>query len=168
MLTLDLPLAFTTPYVGHPYWTEVNKVIEITKKSGMNRAKSDANRRKSLEEYLRANNMTLAYFERLEQLSRRPFHFAPDGEIIIPADRILSFLVAANSEARAANRASRPPIFAPENTRPTVFGSGSRRSTSATARRRRTSAGCAKTPTLRTSRPPAPCALTSRLSIRKR
>jgi hypothetical protein len=108
MLTLDLTLAFVTPYVGHPYWTEVNEVIEITKKSGMNRAKSDANRRKSLEEYLRANNMTLADFERLDQLSRRPFHFAPDGEIIIPADRILSFLVAANSEARAANRATPP------------------------------------------------------------
>jgi hypothetical protein len=108
MLTLDLTLAFVTPYVGHPYWPEVNKVIDITKKSGLNRAKSDANRRKALEEYLRANGLTLADFERLEQLSRRPFHFAPDGEIIIPADRILSFLVAANSEARAANRAAPP------------------------------------------------------------
>jgi hypothetical protein len=108
MLTLDLTLAFTTPYVGHPYWPEMYEVIEITKKSGLNRAKSDANRRKSLEEYLRANGMTLADFERLEQLSRRPFHTAPDGEIVIPADRILSFLVAANSEARAANRAAPP------------------------------------------------------------
>jgi hypothetical protein len=108
MLTLHLTLAFVTPYVGHPYWPEMYEVIEITKKSGLNRAKSDANRRKSLEEYLRANGMTLADFERLEQLSRRPFHTAPDGEIIIPADRILSFLVAANSEARAANRASPP------------------------------------------------------------
>jgi hypothetical protein len=108
MLTLDLTLAFTTPYVGHPYWPEMYEVIEITKKSGLNRAKSDANRRKALEEYLRANGLTLADFERLDQLSRRPFHTAPDGEIIIPADRILSFLVAANSEARAANRATPP------------------------------------------------------------
>jgi hypothetical protein len=108
MITLDLTLAFTTPYVGHPYWPEMYEVIEITKKSGINRAKSDANRRKALEEYLRANGLTLADFERLDQLSRRPFHTAHDGEIIIPADRILSFLVAANSEARAANRAAPP------------------------------------------------------------
>jgi hypothetical protein len=108
MLTLDLTLAFVTPYVGHPYWPEMYEVIEITKKSGLNRAKSDANRRKALEEYLRANGMTLADFEQLDELSRRPFHTALDGEIIIPADRILSFLVAANSEARAAQRASPP------------------------------------------------------------
>jgi hypothetical protein len=108
MLTLDLTLAFVTPYVGHPYWPEMYEVIEITKKSGLNRAKSDANRRKALEEYLRANGMTLGDFERLDELSRRPFHTAPDGEIIIPADRILSFLVAANSEARAAQRAMPP------------------------------------------------------------
>jgi hypothetical protein len=84
------------------------EVIEITKKSGMNRAKSEANRRKSLEEYLRANGMTLADFERLEALSKRPFHTAPDGEIIIPRDSVMAFLVASNDEARAAFRACPP------------------------------------------------------------
>ena len=65
MITIDLALDFQTPYVAHPYWPEMYEVIEITKKSGMNRAKSDANRRKALEEYLRANGMTLAGFEAL-------------------------------------------------------------------------------------------------------
>lgn len=108
MLTYDLSFAFTSPYVAHPYWTEMFQVIEITKKSGMARAKSDANRRKSLEEYLRANGMTLADFERLEKLSKRPFHTRPDGEIFIPRDSVMAFLVAANDTARAAFKASPP------------------------------------------------------------
>lgn len=108
MLTYDLFLRFTSPYIGHPYWPEMYQLIEITKKSGMNRAKSDANRRKALEEYLRANGMTLADFERIEAASCKPFHTAPDGEIIIPSDRIMAFLVAANDEARAAFRACPP------------------------------------------------------------
>ena len=48
MITVDIALTFTTPYVAHPYWPEMYELIEITKKSGMNRAKSDANRRKAL------------------------------------------------------------------------------------------------------------------------
>jgi hypothetical protein len=107
MLTITTALEFTTPYVAHPYWPEMYQVIEITKKSGMNRAKSDANRRKSLEEYLRQHDMTLADYERLEAASKRPFHM-DGGEIIIPPDNILSFLVAANDEARAAFRACPP------------------------------------------------------------
>jgi hypothetical protein len=108
MITYDLALDFTSPYVAHPYWPEMYEVIEITKKSGLNRAKSDANRRKSLEEYLRAHGMTLADFERLEAASRRPFHTTESGEIIIPADNFMAFLVAANTEARAAFKACPP------------------------------------------------------------
>lgn len=108
MLTYEIAFEFTSPYVAHPYWTEMYEVIEITKKSGINRAKSEANRRKSLEEYLRANNMTLAQFEDLKRLSERPFHTLPDGEIIIPRDSVMAFLVACNDEARAAYKACPP------------------------------------------------------------
>jgi hypothetical protein len=109
MHTYSLALDFTTkPYVGSPYWPEMNQLIDVQKKSGLNRAKSDANRRKSLEEYLRANGMTLADYERLEVAARRPFHTNEHGEIIIPSQRILAFLVAANSEARAAFKACDP------------------------------------------------------------
>ena len=107
MIEANISLQFTSPYVGHPYWPEMFEVIEITKKSGMNRAKSDANRRKALEEYLRANDMTLAEFERIEEASKRPFHMR-DGEIIIPRDSVMAFLVACNSQARAAFRACPP------------------------------------------------------------
>lgn len=118
MQTYAIELKFTSPYVAHPYWPEMYEVIEITKKSGLSRARSDANRRKSLEEYLRANNMTLEDFRKLEELSKRPFHTLDDsgttpisgqvGEIIIPVESVMSFLVAANSTARAAYKASPP------------------------------------------------------------
>jgi hypothetical protein len=109
MHTYSLALDFTTkPYVGSPYWPEMNQLIDVQKKSGLNRAKSDANRRKSLEEYLRANGMTLADYERLQADARRPFHTDQRGEIIIPSGRFMAFLVAANSEARAAFKACDP------------------------------------------------------------
>lgn len=108
MLTFNLEFAFTSPYVAHPYWPEMNMVIDILKKSGVNRAKSDANRAKALEEYLRANDMTLADYERIKALSERPFHTNSAGEIIIPSDKVMAFLVAGNSQARAAQRATPP------------------------------------------------------------
>lgn len=108
MLHYELSMKFITPYVADPYWPEMYEVIEITKKSGMNRAKSDANRRKSLEEFLRAKGMTLAQFEELERMGKRPFHRDSKGRIVIPADNFLSFLVAANETARAAQRACPP------------------------------------------------------------
>jgi len=108
MLTYSIKCQFTSQYVAHPYWPEMYEIIEITKKSGMNRAKSDANRRKALEEYLRANGMVLADFERLEKASKRPFHTNGDGEIVIPSDSFMSFLVASNATARAAFRACPP------------------------------------------------------------
>lgn len=110
MKIVSIELFFSTPsqYIADPYWPEQFRVIEITKQSGMNRAKSDANRRKSLEEYLRMKNMTLDDFEKLKVLAKRPFHTNEQGEIIIPADRVLSFLVATCDEARAAYKPCPP------------------------------------------------------------
>jgi hypothetical protein len=48
--------------------------------------------------------MTLADFNRLEVLARRPFHTNDDGAIVIPTERVLSFLVATCAMARAAMR----------------------------------------------------------------
>jgi hypothetical protein len=107
MLTIDTAFTFVSPYIADPYWPEMYEVIEITKKSGLNRAKSDANRRKSLEEYLRQNDMVLADFKRLEELSKRPFHTVGD-EIVIPPENVMAFLVAANDMARAAFKACPP------------------------------------------------------------
>jgi hypothetical protein len=105
MKIYNLELTFPGQYIGHPYWVEMFELIQITKLSGMNRAKSEANRRKALDGHLRAIGMTLDQYTKLEELSKRPFHVNADGQIIIPADNFLSFLVAATDEARSAQRA---------------------------------------------------------------
>lgn len=107
MLTVSCTFHFPGQYIEHPYWPEMAEFINITKESGMNRAKSSANRRKALEEHLKSKGMTVADFDKLKELAERPFHFA-NGKIIIPADKILSFLVATCDEARAAQKPCPP------------------------------------------------------------
>jgi len=102
MLTFHIKMMFSK-YIGNPYWPEMYQLIEIGKSSGMNRARATQNRRKALEEYLRAKGMTLEDYDALEQKARRPFH-TNGREIIIPAERVSSFLVATCDEARPAMR----------------------------------------------------------------
>jgi hypothetical protein len=99
-----LTVHFPGWYIGNPYWQEMWSLIEITKESGMSRARASQNRRKALEEYLRSKDMTLDDYEQLERDARRPFHLDDQGRIIIPAERVISFLVATTDEARAAMR----------------------------------------------------------------
>src|SRR5574338_1517613 len=110
MLTFDLTLTFSEPgYIAHPYWPEMDKLINIQKESGINRARSAANRRKALQEYLGQVGMTLAEYEALAAAAARPFHTAREtGEIVIPSDKVLSFLVAVTDQARAATRPCPP------------------------------------------------------------
>lgn len=108
MITASLAVHFPGQFVGHPYWPERDRLIEITKQSGMNRARASQNRRKALEEYLRQHGLTLADYEELERQAARAFHRDGDGRIIIPADYVLSFLVATCDEARAAMKPCRP------------------------------------------------------------
>jgi hypothetical protein len=111
-------------YIAHPYWPEMFRVIEILKQSGVNRARTEANRRRALEEFLKANQMTLADFEALEKLSQRPFHTNAEGRIVIPADRIASCLVNAVDMAPARIRipnlrvALEISVFSTEKTEP--------------------------------------------------
>jgi hypothetical protein len=87
-------LNFSTPgFIEHPYWPEMYRVIEIQKRSGVNRARTDANRRRALESYLNEVGMTLADYEALVQRSARPFHTDSEGHILIPAEKILACLV---------------------------------------------------------------------------
>lgn len=109
MLTFDLSVQFTTPgYIAHPYWPEMDRLINIQKQSGINRARSSANRRKALEEYIKTAGMTLAEYDALVVAANRPFHTNASGAVIIPADKVLSFIVAATDEARAASKPCPP------------------------------------------------------------
>jgi len=107
LLTYALTTHFEKGYIADPYWPEIAKLIDIQKQSGMNRAKSSANRRKSLEEHLRANGMTLAEYEALEAKAKRPFYMETSG-IVIPENQVMSFLVATCDEARSASRPCAP------------------------------------------------------------
>jgi hypothetical protein len=103
-MRIDMEL-FIESYISHPYWPEREKVINITKESGMARARSSANRRKALQEYLEAHDMTLADFEALEALADRPWHLSEDGHIIVPKRSVDGMLTQAADQARAAFRA---------------------------------------------------------------
>jgi hypothetical protein len=108
MQTIALTLYFDRGYIADPYWPALARLIDIQKHSGLNRARSAANRRKALEEYLNAHNMTLADYEALEKSAHEPFYRAPNGEIIIPENQVLAFLVATCDEARSATRPCAP------------------------------------------------------------
>jgi hypothetical protein len=107
MLTYELSLHFAKGYIADPYWPQLEKLINIQKQSGMNRARSTANRRKALEEHLQSIGMSLAEYEALERAAKEPF-YRDDGEIIIPELHVTSFLVATCDEARSATRPCEP------------------------------------------------------------
>lgn len=90
-------------YIGHPYWPERERLINIIKESGMSRARSTANRRKALEEYLRSAGMTFAQYEELEMKANEPFY--RDGSfIVVPELHVMSMIVATCDTIRAAGR----------------------------------------------------------------
>jgi len=108
MLSFNIVLHFPRGYIANPYWPAVEKLINLQKQSGMNRARSSANRRKALEEHLKGLSMTLADYERLEAEAARPFYTDDDGNIIIPELHVHSFLVATCDTVRAASRPCPP------------------------------------------------------------
>jgi hypothetical protein len=90
-------------YIAHPYWPERERLINIVKESGMSRARSSANRRKALEEYLRSAGMTFAQYEELEERANRPF-YTEDGVIVVPELHVMSMIVNTCMTIRAAGR----------------------------------------------------------------
>jgi hypothetical protein len=105
MITIEVNLK---SFIAHPYWPEMERLINIQKESGMNRARSSANRRAALEQHLRTVGMTLADYEELERLAQRPFHVDDDGKIVIPKRNVDAMLVAACNTIRAAGRPCPP------------------------------------------------------------
>lgn len=95
-------------YIADPYWPARAKLIDIQKASGLNRAKSDAARRKSLDEYLQRIGMSLADYQKLERDASAPFYVNGAGQIIIPAEQFLAFLVATCDTVRSAQKPCSP------------------------------------------------------------
>jgi len=95
-------------YIGHPYWPEMEQLINIQKESGMNRARSSANRRAALEQHLKSLGLSLTDYDRIEAAAQRPFHTDTEGNVIIPKANVDAMLVAACNTIRAAGRPCPP------------------------------------------------------------
>lgn len=106
--TIDIEIYFPKGYIANPYWPELEKLINIQKESGMKRARSAANARAALEQHLKSLDMTLAAYEDLERLAKRPFYTDSDSNIVIPGHHFYGMLVASADTIRAAGRACPP------------------------------------------------------------
>jgi len=95
-------------YIAHPYWPERERVINITKESGLNRARSAQNRRKALEEYLRGEGMTLADYDALVEAADRQFYVDDAGCVVIPKRHVDGMLVATCDKIRSAGKPCPP------------------------------------------------------------
>jgi hypothetical protein len=119
-MQLSINLSFPKGYVAHPYWPELEKVINIQKESGTRRARSEANRVKALSDHLHKIGMTNEQYVELMKKAERPFYTAFDvekstfgqipvgkhdpDEIVIPPHQFYGCLAQASDLARASIR----------------------------------------------------------------
>jgi hypothetical protein len=97
---------YVRSYIAEPYWPELSDVVDIQKKSGVNRVRSEDKRDAALKAYLQRVNMTVQDYEALVAKSRRPWYrqTEPDGPIIIPRHHLSGCLVQACVSAPAGAR----------------------------------------------------------------
>jgi hypothetical protein len=106
-MKLAFTASFQKGYIADPYWPARDTLINIQKQSGMNRAKSDANRRKALEAHLKSVGMSFDDYEELEQRAAAPFYMN-GSHILIPDLHVYGFLVNSVDQARSAQRPCEP------------------------------------------------------------
>ena len=110
-----------TGFIAHPYWPEREKVINIRKRSGVDRPMlSDQKRAQALSQYIQSLGMTLVDFEGLEKQASRPFYTWADvllpevlngrdpTEIVISAHEVYGCLAQAASLVSSATRVAKP------------------------------------------------------------
>lgn len=102
MITANVVIHFPKGFIAEPYWPEQYRLIEIQKKSGMNRSKSEKGRADSLKQYLDSAGMTYEQYVEMEAASKKPFHTDPGGKIVITT--MMECLVNAADVARGTNR----------------------------------------------------------------
>jgi len=95
-------------FCADPYRIERDKLIEIEKQSGMNRARSSANRRKALENYLQTEGLTLKDYDDLKAKAEDPWETDAAGNIILPKLVVEAMLVATCHRATSAIRPTSP------------------------------------------------------------
>ncbi len=113
-VTIQLPKG----YIGHPYWPERERLINIQKESGLNRARNPKKRQDALRAWLDAHKMTQDDYRLLEARAARPFYTAADvsltgrgispEEIVIPAHHLHGMCAQAADLAPASVRLASP------------------------------------------------------------
>jgi len=119
-MELVLTLSFPKGYIGHAYWPELERIINIERESGLRRTRSEANRNRALTKYLNKVGMTPDELSELRQRAERPFYTTADverltfgqcplnghepDEIVIPQHQIYGCLAQAADLARPATR----------------------------------------------------------------
>jgi hypothetical protein len=107
-MRIVIALEFVKGYIGHPYTPEREKLINIQKQSGLNRARSEDKRAKTLKAFLTAHNITVEEYQALEIAAARPFYMGPDGEILIPAHQLHGMMGQAADVSPASIRLAQP------------------------------------------------------------
>jgi hypothetical protein len=107
MNTYDVEVALSK-YIAHPYWPEQERLINIRKQSGVDRARSEDKREKSLNAFLKKIGMNAEAFKELERMANQPWYRVnrndENSPIVIPKHQIEGMLVHAASEAPSGIR----------------------------------------------------------------
>ena len=103
-MRIALTLHFAKGYIAHPYWPARERLINLTKEAGVNRARSQAKREQALKAILDAKGMTRADYDALEADANRPFYTRPDGEILVPAHQLHGMMAQASEVAPSSVR----------------------------------------------------------------
>lgn len=80
-------------YIAHPYWPARNTCIEIEKKSGVNRQKSDEKRVAALKAECERQGITYDRYLELRQEAAAQWYRQPDRKIYIPRHQIAGAFV---------------------------------------------------------------------------
>lgn len=120
---LPITFKFSRGYIAEPYWPAREKVINIQKISGMNRARAEDKRNKTLVDYLTSKDMTMDDYKQLVAKADVPFYRYEDvinnfgdnapndhelDEIVVPSHQIYGCLVNAAYSASKAMRMCDP------------------------------------------------------------
>lgn len=80
-------------YIAHPYWPARNSCIEIEKKSGVNRQKSDEKRVAALKAECNKQGITYERYLKMRIEAARQWYQEPDGVIYIPRHQLAGAMV---------------------------------------------------------------------------
>ena len=108
MISVAITLHFAKGYIGHPYWVERSKLIDIQKASGLNRVRSEDKRAKALKAFLDTHDMTMDDYRALEVAANRPFYTDAAGLIVISAHQLHGLMGQADDNAPSSIRLARP------------------------------------------------------------